>query len=188
MVAANRTQQPPMWTFRRLESDFSWEGPLLAYWEVLLDPISDAYTPAGISAADLLDRWAREARRECPGGLVPIFWFLECASQIKFEPLPFQLHLAPGAAEKDFLSFYTWPVNAKTGEDLNWLTLPVVDKWWNSARCTTGGFIQEATGWKPAILQPFVYLPALLSSAVKAGSATRRAKAARAVQAGIGNS
>ena len=48
------------------------------------------------------------------------------------------------------------------GERLNWLLLPVEDKLWNAKQANKGGFIQEATGWKPSILQPFVYLPALL--------------------------
>ena len=54
--------------------------------------------------------------------------------------------------------------NSVTGEELNWLTLPVVDKLWNRKRADKGGFIQEATGWKPAIFQPYVYLPSLMSA------------------------
>ncbi|NER28870.1 MAG: hypothetical protein F6J89_14840 [Symploca sp. SIO1C4] len=61
----------------------------------------------------------------------------------------------------DFLNYFTSPVHFKTGEPLNWLSLPVVDKLWNNQRADKGGFIQEATGWKPSILQPFVYLRAL---------------------------
>jgi len=39
--------------------------------------------------------------------------------------------------------------------------LPIADMSWNDERADKGGFIQEATGWKPAILQPYLYLPAL---------------------------
>jgi hypothetical protein len=46
---------------------------------------------------------------------------------------------------------------------MNWFMLPVVDKLWNSERFDKGGFIQEATGWKPSILQPCIYLPTLTS-------------------------
>jgi len=47
-------------------------------------------------------------------------------------------------------------------EPLDWLTLPVVDKLWNARRADKGGFIQVATQWKPAILEPYVYLPTLV--------------------------
>jgi len=56
------------------------------------------------------------------------------------------------------------PVNAKTGEPLNWFALPVVDKRWNTRRADKGGFIQEHTGWKPSVLQPYVYLPSLMEA------------------------
>jgi hypothetical protein len=77
--------------------------------------------------------------------------------------------------EEDFLTFYSWPEDTKTRALLNWLTLPVVDKRWNNQRGDKGGFIQEATGWKPSILQPFVYLPTLLE-AVRDWRRKRRAE------------
>ena len=61
----------------------------------------------------------------------------------------------------NFLDYYSSPIDCETGEKLNWLALPVEDKLWNSKCQNKGGFIQEATGWKPSILQPYVYLPAL---------------------------
>jgi len=45
--------------------------------------------------------------------------------------------------------------------------LPVQDKLWRPGQAGKGGFIQEATGWKPAILQPFVYLQSLLETTLK---------------------
>ena len=83
------------------------------------------------------------------------------------ERLPFQYeHHHPDLAPwRDFLSSYAWPEDARTGRPLNWHTLPVLDKQWNARRCDPGGFLQQATGWKPAIYQPFVYLPALLRAA-----------------------
>ncbi|QDN54307.1 hypothetical protein FNV67_00890 (plasmid) [Streptomyces sp. S1D4-20] len=41
-----------------------------------------------------------------------------------------------------------------TGEAVNWLRLPVVDRAWNATARDQGGFVQEATGWKPSALQP----------------------------------
>jgi hypothetical protein len=36
--------------------------------------------------------------------------------------------------------------------------------WGKGILAMEGGFIQEATGWKPSALQPHVYLPTLLHS------------------------
>ena len=69
------------------------------------------------------------------------------------------------ADDKDFLSHYTWPEDPKTGDRLNWLTIPVADRHWTAGHANKGGFIQEATGWKPSILQPSLYLPGLLKAA-----------------------
>ena len=76
--------------------------------------------------------------------------------------MPFQFNHFSGEAEEDFLTVFTWPIDSATGARLNWLSLPVVDKFWNAEAARKGGFIQEATGWKPGILQPYVYLPSLL--------------------------
>jgi hypothetical protein len=108
-------------------------------------------------------RWAQKVRLDYADELIPIYWFVESPDQGKFERMPFQRHPVGGALE-DFLSFYSWPVNTQSGEYLNWLTLPVVDKAWNITRADMGGFLQEATGWKPAILQSFVFLPSLMST------------------------
>lgn len=37
---------------------------------------------------------------------------------------------------------------------MNWARLPVMDRGWNKTAADKGGFIQEATGWKPSALQP----------------------------------
>jgi len=134
-------------------------------WEVKLDPISDSFDPEEIDADSLLRRWAKRVGPEHPDGLVPIYWFVDSPGHSKFERMPFQAHhqLPTGEVIPDFLSCYTWPENPNTGERLNWLSLPVEDKLWRKGRADKGGFIQEATGWKPSLLQPFVYLPALLA-------------------------
>jgi len=158
-------KQAATWKVRSLRSDYEWEGILVAYWEVALDPISDEYTPKEINARELFYRWAKEVKKKYPNNLIPIYWFVECREQGKFAYAPFQFnHFIESNPSEDFLSEFTWPVNSLTGEKLNWLKLPVVDKLWNSKRGDKGGFIQEATGWKPAILQPYVYLPALTSA------------------------
>jgi len=148
------------WRVRCLRNDYEWQGHLVADWEVDLDPISDDYTPDDTDAAELLRIWASQVREHHPDELIPIYWFVASPDQAKFEQMPFQHHRL---LAEDFLSFNTWPTESKTGQPLNWLTLPVVDKQWNKKHSDKGGFIQEATGWKPSILQPTVYLPTLLS-------------------------
>jgi len=137
------------------------KSPFEAWWEVNLDPMSGDYTPEEISASSLLDLWAQEVRKkDYPNNLIPIYWWIR--GEMGLEWMPFQFnHFQEGKPEKDFLTFFTWPINSTTGEPLNWLTLPVQDKQWNAKRCNKGGFIQEGTGWKPGILQPYVHLPML---------------------------
>ncbi len=107
--------------------------------------------------------WAERANKRYPTGLVPINWFVSREQSGKFEAFPFQHdHVGRGAFGEDFLTFYHWPVNANTKEPLNWLELPVADKLWNEDRADKGGFIQQATRWKPSISQPYVYLPSLM--------------------------
>ena len=151
------------WKVRHRQLGFEWEGVLVAYWEAALDPISDEYTPREIDAQDLFYEWVKQIKKKYPNNLVPIFWFVRCEEQGKFEYMPFQFDHFQSQQQENFLTFFTWPVNSITGEKLNWLTLPVIDKLWNSKRCDKGGFIQEATKWKPSILQPYVYLPSLTS-------------------------
>ncbi len=149
--------------FRRNEG--AWEGRLVAIWEAHLDPISDNFAPDEISAEELLEMWAKRASSEHSDGLIPIHWFIASEPAAKFEAMPFGYDHFRGKYKREtFLDFYDWPEHAVTGEPLNWLTLPVADKLWNKRRADKGGFIQEATGWKPSILQPYVYLPALLNT------------------------
>ena len=150
-----------VWKVRIKSNNIEWEGPIVAVWEVASDPISDNYLQSEISAHELLREWAKVVRQRYPDGLIPIYWFAMSEEAAKFERIPVQFH---HASQEDFLTFSTWPINTKTGEPLNWLRLPVIDKLWSATRANKGGFIQEATGWKPAILQPFVYLPSLTES------------------------
>jgi len=144
-----------------------WEGPLVAHWEVAGDPLSDHYTPDEVDAETLFRRWSKGAANAFPDGLIPISWSVDHEEGGRFERMPFEYEHDPGRLDQNFLTFYEWPVHAVTGERLNWLTLPVVDKAWNDQKSITGGFIQEFTGWKPSILQPFVYLPSLVRATIE---------------------
>jgi len=133
-----------------------------AYWELVLDPISDDFSPETMSASDLMRLWTGRIRGKAyPDGLIPIYWYVDSPDSDVFESMPFQHEHYPGQTREDFLTFFTWPTNVETNERLDWLRLPVIDKSWNPQRVDRGGFIQEATGWRPAILQPYVYLDSL---------------------------
>ncbi len=157
-----KEKKEPIWRICNRRYGYEKNVVLEACWEVSLDPISDNYTPEEVNACDLLKQWIQKVKPEYPNGLVPIYWFIQCIEHGIFETMPLQ-YKQNGISRDDFLTFFTHPVNPETGERLNWLTLPVTDKLWNSQNAAKGGFIQQATGWKPSILQPFVYLPALIS-------------------------
>lgn len=130
------------------------EAVLVAYWEVDYGSISDDYTRNEISDEDLFSKWVDKVSKKHSDGLVPIHWGVMHEDYTQSETMPFQFDsLNNGPSTTNFLSFYTHPVNSITGEPLNWLELPVV--------CYKREFIQAVTGWKPSILQPFVYLPSL---------------------------
>lgn len=154
-----------LWHFSDLRTGAYWEGPLEAYWEVYLDSISDGYTPHDISAENLLRQWLyriEETKHDHANGLVPIQWFVR-SSAAGIYPMPFAFDHFEGKQQvEDFQQLFTWPQSTSTGYPLNWLTLPVADKHWNEHQTDRGGFIQEATGWKPGILQPTLYVPSLV--------------------------
>lgn len=162
---ARRGPTSTVWRMRSRGASPEQQGILTADWEVHLDPMSDEHSPDEIDARSLLRRWADRVRGLHRDELIPISWWVVCRDQGTYERMPFQVRRGPSDVEPpdDFLSFFTWPVNSRTGQPINWLTLPVLDKRWNGRRADKGGFIQEATGWKPSVLQPSVYLPALLS-------------------------
>ena len=153
------------WKSRNGDPEALWEAGLVAYWEVEGDPISDDYTPDEITAVKLLDLWAKKYGKKYEDGLIPINWSIRAKEGV-FESMPFAFDHFQNRQQpqEHFLTFYSWPKSAATDQPLNWLKLPVVDKRWNKKRADKGGFIQEVTGWKPGILQPFVYLPALLNA------------------------
>ena len=137
-------------------------GTLKVYWEVSHDCISDDYTPLEIKAEKLFEKWVALVQEKYPNNLIPIYWYVEVRGDQTsgFEVMPFQHELQ---SSTNFLDYYSHPTDCETGKPLNWLSLPIVDKLWNSKRNNKGGFIQQVTGWKPSILQPYVYLHALTS-------------------------
>jgi hypothetical protein len=131
------------WTITAKASGVEFSTELRLGWEVLGDPVSDDYTPDEISAAELWSIW----RRQYKGERLEIWWFVRGDGIAEFAPFSGQ-----GIGGENFLSFYSWPVDAD-GTRLRWNDLPVEDKLWNNERADKGGFIQEYSGWKPSPFQ-----------------------------------
>lgn len=155
--------------WRNKTSGHEFNGELELSWEVHGDPISDDYAGTDeISAADLLRKWTERYYPEAIAetlygpGAVKIHWFV---TGEPFEGGPFSPDVWTLDSEEDFLTFFTWPVNADTGDRLNFYTLSVRDKVWTEDRWDKGGFIQEATGWKPSPFQPVMHVPTVLAAA-----------------------
>lgn len=127
--------------------------PLVLGWFLDEESLSDNYTPSESTADELFDKWLAAVDGESDE--LPIHWMVMSAG----EAAPFQDD--PDHTE-DFLTFWTWPTHADTGAPVNWMALPVWDKAWRPEQNDTGGFIQEATGWKPSPLQRTLHLPTLL--------------------------
>ena len=159
--------------------------PLWLYWEVHCDPVSDDFYRDEIDARDLWREWLRwypvdEGAESVYGpGAFRITWYVEGPGV--FEMAPFQDlrvfekymrdhptvwpdDFSRRESCRDFLWAYTYPRNCRTGAPVQWSRLPVIDKIWRDPSdpggptpvASKGGFIQEATGWKPSPLQPYV--------------------------------
>lgn len=163
MPRTTHTVQPyppgTQWTWTSPRSNYTWTEELVLYAEPDGSSMSDDYLPEEASATDLwrmwVDRYAVTYHKRHPDlyrlGEVPIYWTVTQPTMTGvFEAAPH----APNVLSEDFLTHYTHPVHADTGERLNWLRLPVLDRGWNDTVADKGGFIQEATGWKPSALQP----------------------------------
>jgi hypothetical protein len=147
------------YSFSSRRTDDEFITPLEAYWEVHCDPISDDYLPEDMGAEQLFWMWARMMPGKHPDGLIPISWYV--VGEGICEAMPFQHR---NLLDHDFRTYFTDPVKYGTNDEINWLKLPVVDKFWRKGWAEKGGFIQEATGWKPSILQPSVYLQSLIQA------------------------
>ena len=138
---------------------------LYADYELELSALSDDYTPHEITAEDLFQEWIPYALKTFPTGIIPIYWSLAGTDGIH-DRMPGLLLGPEGSYHRhhDLLCVFTHPIRVDTGEPLRWTHLPVRDEQWNSKRWDKGGFIQEATGWKPSVLQSFVLIDLLIGT------------------------
>jgi hypothetical protein len=163
-----------MWYFVHTKSGTEWRGELALYWELEGSAVSDDYSPEDTDAYELWQIWRRHypndyEHTKLGKGWIPIYWAVTGVGDLKtFERAPFAnefLTDALGKESENFLTHFTWPEQEETRELLRWTTVPVVDKHWRRGQADKGGFVQEATGWKPGPLQPVIYLPNLAKAA-----------------------
>lgn len=178
MHAKTTTQPYPagtQWTFTSRGSSYTQTTELVLYAEPNYSTITDNYLPEEISASELwriwVDKAANQAHERHPHvyrpGEVTILWTVTTPDVMNvFEAAPYTrplpqdpedlqlMEMLGPVEEEDFLTYFTTPRHAETGELINWLRLPVLDRGWNDSAPDKGGFIQEVTGWKPAPLQP----------------------------------
>jgi hypothetical protein len=174
MPATNTTQPYPpgtKWTITGRHGHIQTEE-LALYAEPNYSSITDDYLPEEISAHELWRMWVdkvwNKAHEQWPQlyrpGEVTILWtvttpavmnIFEAAPHARSLPMDTELVDMFGPYEQEhFLTHCKTPVNAETGDPINWLRLPVLDRGWNEMAAHKGGFIQEVTGWKPSPLQP----------------------------------
>lgn len=149
------TDDPRRWSFASREHGGGrWDGvDLRLVWEADGSSVVD---DQGITDSDeAFDAWVRWWGRHHPGDeLVPIAWYVASDAGTIFEGAPFR---RPAMEWGDFLTFFTWPQEATTGDPINFLALPIDSgKSW---------FIEPATGFRPGQLQPDLHLPTLLTNA-----------------------
>lgn len=167
--AAKPYSSTATWRFSTRRGGHTRETPLALEWEPNGASISDNWLPDEIDARDLWRTWVEWLHdkgfdSELGAPWVRIDWFVQ--GEVTFESAPFAYLPTdwPGTRE-DFLAHYTWPVDVATGERVNFVRLPVIDKRWTQRRSNKGGFIQEALGWKPGALQPAMNVKAMAAAA-----------------------
>ncbi|WP_419817396.1 hypothetical protein [Glaciibacter flavus] len=128
--------------------------------------MSDEYDSDDASARELWRFWREryptdeQAEARWGAGAVHITWYIN--GEV-FEGAPHTINVNDYEPET-FLDHFTLPIDDETGEPIERTRLPVDDKLWRDGRNDKGGFIQDATGWKPSPLQP-VFWPDQLAEA-----------------------
>lgn len=171
--------------------------PLRLVPEVEYAPVEDDYAPDEVDAWEMFDIWRREVQRAHErrqesdpygfgdvlrdGDLLAIHWWVDSIPRKNHGHLFSEtLHCtqtnkryararARGTAlqRNDFEHHFTRPVNAVTGEPINWSRLPVGGGVWSRRDPMNwkGSYIYEATGWRPGPFQSEVSLRLLAECA-----------------------
>ena len=156
-------KQLPVWQSIANPS-YYFEGMPVLIYELNYETMCDDFDCNEVTAHDMFAIWANRLKKDdrYKNGLVDIHWFATIPGAAKFERVPFQYdHLAEirSYPERHWLTAYD-------SDPINWLKCRIKDKRWRAPQNGESyGFIQDATGWKPSALQPFVFLPSLIYAA-----------------------
>jgi predicted GIY-YIG superfamily endonuclease len=145
------------WVFRSRESNWEKQANLFLYPELECSSMVD--NVHYLDSEGQFEEYVQYLERRYPEWLdadaVPIIWSVRSRESVDsiYETAPFQ-PFAPGWG--DFLTHFTWPVDIKTGERLDWFRLPVVNERFPE--------FAEALAWTPSPLQPTCPLRSILRS------------------------
>jgi len=146
------------WRFRSREDGLEHLATLWLYPELecssCVDDADDQSGPGHL--AYYVNYVKRNYRQWWDADAVPIYWFVRGDPRVcEDAPNDYRHHDLPG---ENFLTFFTPPVDAKTGEPLNWWRLPV--------RNTRFPELARGLGWLPSPFQRFAPLRSIITNAV----------------------
>jgi hypothetical protein len=142
-----------LWRFRFREGGYEHTATIWLYPELdcsaCIDDADDQSGPGQLA------HFVDYVRNQCPewwaADAVPIYWCVRGE--------PGVCEQAPVAnSDENFLTFFTKPEDAETGERLNWWKLPV--------RNTRFPAFARALAWTPSPFQPFAPLRSIVTNAV----------------------
>lgn len=150
MMTADR-----LWRFRRRADGGEEIKALWLYPELDCSScIDDVYEQSGEAQLAYYIDYVRRGYPQCwDNDAVPIMWSVRGDGISEYAPVE---HGDAALWDEHFLTFYTPPEDAKTGELLNWWRLPV--------RNTRFPQFAKALGWLPAPFQSFAPLRSIYTN------------------------
>ncbi len=132
---------------------------LEAVWSIdFSEEVAQRYPPGQLSIETLFKLWFQEAHHYFFYDWVWIDWFIRCPEVGIIEPAPFQSRYQHHPGKPSFLTKFTYPYDLDTHDRLQWSKVPVAPLMWTPEQWDSSGFIQQATQWRPGLLQPTVDL------------------------------
>ena len=156
----NRRRGEPMaerkWRFRSRDGGFEKISPLWLYPEINGSSwVDEAEDQSGVGQLAYFIAWIRRRYPEqWKADAVPIFWSVRGDGVFEIAP-----NNARDIIGKNFLTVFTPPVDARTGEPLNWWRLPV--------RNDRFPAFAKALGWLPSPFEEFAPLRSIVTNATQ---------------------